>query len=142
MTHNGNNGLVTKIWGPPGWKFMHSVAYGYPLNPTDKHKKYYKHWFQTIGKILPCGACRTSYSNFISTGDTKLTNEVMKNRGTLTKWFFKVHQAVNNKLKMDYGSTYKNVTAQYEAYRAKDKSLSKRQKGGSRTKRKLYRLVR
>ncbi len=30
-----HNGLITKIWGGPGWIFNHSVTFGYPINPTD-----------------------------------------------------------------------------------------------------------
>ena len=25
-----NNGMMTKIWGPPGWLFLHCVTMGYP----------------------------------------------------------------------------------------------------------------
>ena len=137
---NANNGLITKIWGPPSWKFLHCVTYGYPVNPTAENKKSYKEYFILIGAILPCGACRTSYTHFINNGDTELTDKVMENRESLTSWFYKIHQKVNNKLKMDYGATLVNVTAKYENYRAKDKS-SKNQCGGA-TKKKIYKLVR
>ena len=90
-----NNGLMTKIWGPPGWKFLHSVTFGYPVKPTSEKKKYYKQFFKLAGEVFPCGACRESYQKFIGPGsDTELTNKVMKNRQTLTKWFYKIHNKV------------------------------------------------
>ena len=42
MTTNINNGLITKIWGPGAWEFLHSVTFGYPVSPTDEQKQYYK----------------------------------------------------------------------------------------------------
>lgn len=147
MASKSNNGLVTKIWGPPSWKFLHCVTYGYPVEPTPEQKKDYKQYFELIAKILPCGACRDSYNKFIHEGDTKLNDTVMNNRNSLTKWFYKLHQKVNKKLNIDYGSTYKNVTQRYEGYRAKDKSkpTDGPQNGGgviSSFRRRAYRLVR
>jgi len=119
--HDGqeNNGLITKIWGGAGWTFCHSVAFGYPVHPTDEQKIVYKNHFKSIGDILPCKYCRDSYQKFIMDGDTKLTDAVMQNRDTLTKWFFDIHNAVNNKLGVDYGVTYEDHVMKYESFRAK-----------------------
>ena len=27
---NADNGMMTKVWGPPGWLFLHCVTFGYP----------------------------------------------------------------------------------------------------------------
>lgn len=114
-----NNGLITKIWGGPGWIFGHSITFGYPLNPTEEQKNAYKQYFISLGDVLPCRYCRESYKKFISVGNTELTNEVMKNRESLTRWFYRVHEAVNAKLGVDYGITYEDVMNKYESFRAK-----------------------
>jgi len=114
-----NNGLITKIWGGPGWIFNHSVTFGYPLEPTEEQKLKYKNYFISLGDVLPCKYCRESYEKFIATGETALTNDVMENRVTLTKWFYRVHEAVNAKLEIDYGITYDDLTEKYESFRAK-----------------------
>ena len=130
--NNKNNGLITKIWGGSGWIFGHSVTFGYPLEPSSEQKSTYKNFFILFGDVLPCKYCRESYKKFISDGDTKLTNDVMFNRGTLTKWFYDIHEAVNKKLGVDYGVTYDDVICKYESFRAKcgptvlDKSKSVR----------------
>jgi hypothetical protein len=118
-TENKNNGLITKIWGGPGWTFGHAVTFGYPLEPTPEQKADYKQYFMLYSKILPCKYCRESYDKFISEGDTKLTNEVMKNRYTITKWFYDIHEAVNKKLGVDYGVTYEDVVRRFESFRAR-----------------------
>lgn len=114
-----NNGLITKIWGGAGWTFCHSVAFGYPIHPTDEQKVTYKNHFKSIGDILPCKYCRDSYQKFIAEGDTRLTDAVMESRNSLTRWFFDIHNAVNNKLGVDYGITYEEHVAKYESFRAK-----------------------
>lgn len=121
---NSNNGLITKIWGPGGWTFMHSITFGYPINPTNEQKKQYKHFFESVGDVLPCSYCRESYKNFILTGKTKLTDEVMENRESLTKWLYFLHEAVNRKLGVDYGVSYNDVANRYESYRAICNSLN------------------
>lgn len=114
-----NNGLITKIWGSPGWIFNHSVTFGYPVNPTESQKRDYRDYFTALGKVLPCRFCRDSYQKFLVTDRTALTDDVLKNRDSLTKWFYNIHEAVNNKLEMDYGVTYEDVVRRYESFRAK-----------------------
>lgn len=115
---NKNNGLITKIWGGSGWLFGHSVTFGYPLEPTDEQKQYYKEFFILFGKVLPCKYCRESYAKFISEGDTELNDAVMLNRHSLTKWFYDIHETVNKKLGVDYGVTYDDIVLKYESFRA------------------------
>ena len=37
---NENNGLMTKIWGPPGWLFLHCVTMGYPVSMDSKNQEH------------------------------------------------------------------------------------------------------
>ena len=39
MDLNANNGLITKIWGPPAWEFLHSITFGFPISPTPEQKE-------------------------------------------------------------------------------------------------------
>lgn len=118
LISNKNNGLITKIWGPPAWTFLHCVTFGYPIEPTEENKEKFKMFFELVGDILPCKYCRESYKEFISQERTRLTDDVMQNRDTLTKWFYDIHNEVNNKLDTVYGVKYEDVVKRYEAYRA------------------------
>lgn len=124
-----NNGLITKIWGSPAWIFNHAITFGYPLEPTNEQKQLYRNYFISLGDILPCRYCRDSYKKFISSGETELTDNVMTNRETLTKWFYKVHEAVNAKLEVTYGMTYEDLVDKYESCRAKCGKPTKTAKG-------------
>lgn len=116
---NINNGLMTKIWGPCAWFFVHCVAFGYPINPTNEQKEQYKSFFIYLGFVLPCNLCRNSYQFFIKDGETEITDNIFENRDTVTKWVFKLHNRVNKKLGADYGTTYEEFCNKYESFRAK-----------------------
>jgi ASC-1-like (ASCH) protein len=120
MSHdpNLNNGLITKIWGKSGWIFGHSITFGYPIQPTNEQMEQYRCYFNSMGDVLPCKYCRDSYKKFISSGVTELTNNDLKDRNSLTNWFYRVHNAVNDKLGVNYGVTYDEVVDRYESFRA------------------------
>jgi hypothetical protein len=78
-------------------------------------------YFRLLGKVLPCIYCRVSYDEFITdtTKNTLLNMETMASRETLTRWGLALHDAVNNKLGVDYGVTYEEMCYKYESYRAR-----------------------
>jgi len=116
---HANNGMMTKIWGGPGWVFCHSVSFGYPLRPTEEQKRHYLEFFRGIGHVLPCCYCRESYQTFIQEEPTILDWSVMENRGTLTYWLYQIHERVNHKLGIRYLFTYQDLQTKYESFRAK-----------------------
>lgn len=117
---NKNNGLITKIWGPPMWESIHSIAFGYPVEPTEEHKINYKNFFINLKNVLPCRYCRESYEEFIKTDpDARLMDTVFESRDTLTEWVYKLHQRVNKKLGVDYRLSLDDFRHKFETYRAK-----------------------
>ena len=55
---NADNGMMTKVWGPAGWLFLHCVAAGYPNiidtdNPEhiEKQNDYYR-FFYYLGRCF------------------------------------------------------------------------------------------
>lgn len=119
MDTNIHNGLMTKIWGPHMWFSINCIAFAYPIQPNEKQKIQYKSFFEFLGYVLPCSYCRDSYQYFITDGITKLTDDVFENRDTLTKWVFELHNRVNQKLCINYNTTYEEMCEKYELFRAK-----------------------
>ena len=118
-----NNGMMTKVWGPAGWVFLHSCVMGYPCKINDKckedikRKKKTKQFFMTIGYIFPCRYCRESYIKFIK---ELPIDKYLDSRRKLAYWLYRIHNKVNNKLgipKCDI-PTFKKVYDRYETYRA------------------------
>lgn len=118
MTNNKTQGILPKIWGPHAWIFLHSMTFNYPEEPTTNERNYYKIYFEELANTLPCEECRESYKKFISEGETKLDDEALKDRSSLTKWLYYIHNAVNNKLGINYGVSYDDLVQKYEAFRA------------------------
>ena len=116
--HNHNNGLITKIWGPPLWTALHSITFGYPINPTLEQQHSSKQFFYHLGDVMPCVHCRTSYKKFIEEQDT-LLEQSLNNRESLVKWLYNIHNKVNRKLNMNYNLDYNTFIKKYENYRAK-----------------------
>ena len=110
-----NNGLMTKVWGPPGWVFLHSVTFGYPIEPTFAQKEHYRNFFTNIGNIFPCKYCRDSYKVFLQ--EIPLDNAVLDTRNNLVEWLWKIHNRVNKKLGTK-PTGLREVKARYEKYRA------------------------
>ena len=114
-----DTGMQTRVWGPAGWLFLHSVAQNYPWKPTHEQIKNYLIFFKHLGNVLPCRYCRESYQEFVSQKDTLLDENVLKNRYTLVKWLYNIHNKVNNKLGITCKDSLRSVWTKYESFRSK-----------------------
>jgi len=114
-----DTGMQTRVWGPAGWLFLHSIAQNYPWKPTEEQKVNYYNFFKLTGNVLPCRYCRESYQQFISEPGTTLTMSSMDSRKTLVTWLYKIHNKINKKLDVKEHPTLKEVWEKYESFRSK-----------------------
>jgi len=114
-----DTGMQTRVWGPGGWLFLHSIAQNYPWEPDTQKKEDYLQFFRLIGNVLPCRYCRESYQDFIKQSGTELNFSVMKDRKTLTTWLYNIHNKINKKLGINCDLTLKQVWEKYESFRSK-----------------------
>lgn len=130
---NIDNGLMTKVWGPAGWLFLHCITFGYPyaINPNnpdhDNKKRDYKQFFELLGKVFPCKYCRESYQVFIK---ELPIDKYLNTRKDLIAWLYKIHNKVNNKLGVNECNIPKlqEVHNQYETYRAQCKKTTEEER--------------
>jgi len=126
-----NEGILTRVWGPAGWMFLHSIAQNYPWRPTDEQMQNYYTFFKLTGNVLPCRYCRESYQEYINSGNTTLTMKNMKNRKTLFLWLYNIHNRINKKLGIKSHPSKLEVWRKYESFRANcHKSVKKPVKKG------------
>ena len=45
--YNSGDGMLTSVWGPPMWHFLHTMSFNYPVDPTDEDKKNYRDYIYT-----------------------------------------------------------------------------------------------
>ena len=128
---NRQNGLMTKIWGPPGWLFLHAVTFGFPDNPDDPDHKHrvihYANFFKSLGHVLPCKYCRESYNEYIREVPIE---PFLKSRDKIIEWLFTIHEKVNDKLGVPHCDrpSLDEVKETYEKYRANCKQTTDKER--------------
>ena len=81
------------VWGPHGWKFIHYVTLGYPVNPTDEDKEKYFNFFHSLKYVIPCSICGNHFKENLE--KTPLDDDALSTKMKLIAWGIKMHNHVN-----------------------------------------------
>jgi|TARA_B100001094_G_scaffold177133_1_gene171117 hypothetical protein len=111
------DGMLTSVWGPSLWHYLHTMSFNYPINPTIAQKKYYKQFILSLKYVLPCKYCRMNLRKNLRA--VPLTETVLKNRDNFSKWMYDLHEHINTMLKKKSGLSYQDVRERYEHFRAR-----------------------
>ena len=115
--YNSNDGMLTSVWGPSMWHYLHTMSFNYPVNPTQQDKQHYYDFIQSLKWVLPCGKCRKNLrKNFKK---IPLTMSLMKSRDTFSKYIYDLHELINHMLGKKSALTYDMVRERYEHFRAR-----------------------
>ena len=114
---NSNEGMLTSVWGPSMWHSLHTISFNYPVNPSKDDKKNYYNFFKSLQNILPCKYCRINYKKNIQ--KVPLNMRTMKNRYTVSKWLYDLHEEINTMLCKKSNLTYEKVQNRYENFRSR-----------------------
>jgi len=123
------DGMLTTVWGPSIWLFLHTMSFNYPNEPTKEQKKYYRNFILNLENVLPCKYCRINLKkNFKK---LPLTMTHMKNRYTFSKYVYDLHEHINKMLNKTSGLSYEDVRERFEHFRARciNKPVIKIEKG-------------
>lgn len=111
------DGMMTTIWGPSLWHYLHTMSFNYPVNPTPDDKKHYRDFILNLKYVLPCKYCRQNIvKNFKI---HPLTLAEMASRDTFSRYVYKLHEIVNTMLKKKSGLSYCDVRERYEHFRSR-----------------------
>jgi hypothetical protein len=111
------DGMLTSVWGPSLWHYLHTMSFNYPVNPTDVQKKYYKQFVMSLKYVLPCKYCRMNLRKNLKA--VPLSDTALKNRDNFSKWMYDLHEHINTMLKKKSGLSYEDVRERYEHFRAR-----------------------
>lgn len=134
------DGMLTTVWGPSVWMFLHTMSFNYPVEPTEEDKNNYRNFVLSLKDVLPCKYCRMNLvKNF---KQLPLTMADMKNRETFSKYIYELHELVNTMLQKKSNLSYDDVRERFEHFRArctkdiaekkkiiKNKTVKKKEKG-------------
>ena len=115
--YNSGDGMLTGVWGPSIWHYLHTMSFNYPVNPTKEDKKYYKESILSLRYTLPCKYCRENLKNNLK--DLPITDSVMKNRDSFSRYVYKLHEHINKMLNKKSGLSYNDVRERYEHFRSR-----------------------
>lgn len=115
--YNSNEGMLTSVWGPSLWHYLHTMSFNYPVKPTAANKRHYKDFILGLQYVLPCRYCRENLKNNLKSMPLKMSD--LKNRETFSKWVFNLHELVNKMLNKTSGLTYCQVKERYEHFRSR-----------------------
>jgi hypothetical protein len=132
--YNSSDGMVTRIWGPPLWHFLHTMSFNYPVDPTSEDKKYYRNFIFSLEYVLPCKHCRMNFKTNLK--QLPLTMKDMKNRETFSKYVYELHELINRMLHKKSCLTYCQVRDRYEHFRSRCNNKPKLFKLNKHTRRK------
>ena len=129
------DGMLTTIWGPGMWHFLHTMSFNYPEHPTKDEMQHYKEFIISLNHVLPCGKCRDNFNELLK--KHPLTNKHLKNRESFSKFVYTMHEYVNQTLNKKSNLKYEDVRQLYEHFRARcsiqnestNKPLVKNEKG-------------
>lgn len=126
--YNSPDGMLTSVWGPPLWHTLHTISFNYPIAPTKEDKDAYFNYFNSLQKVLPCRYCRDNLKKNLK--KIPLKRSTFKNRETLSRWVYEIHETINKMLNKKSKLNYEQVRDRYEHFRARClNTKSKAEKG-------------
>ena len=115
--YNSGDGMLTTVWGPSMWHYLHIMSFNYPINPTKLDKKNYRDFIINLQNVLPCKYCRQNLKNNLK--QQPLTIKDLNNRESFSKYVYELHELINNMLKKPSNLTYEEVRDRYEHFRSR-----------------------
>jgi len=115
--YNSGDGMLTNVWGPSVWHFLHTMSFNYPIDPTTEQKNNYRNFVLSLRHVLPCKYCRINLvTNF---KQLPLTMKQMKSRETFSRYVYELHELVNKMLHKKSNLSFCDVRERYEHFRAR-----------------------
>jgi len=91
--YDSNEGVRSSSFAV-AWALLSIVAIGMPVNPDEKRKEHLHSFLLSLGHVLPCKACRTSFdANIVASGYNPVVH--LQSRQAFARYIHKLHNTVN-----------------------------------------------
>jgi hypothetical protein len=115
--YSSGDGMLTTVWGPAMWHYLHTMSFNYPVNPTAEDKKHYKNFVLNLKNVLPCKYCRINLANNLKKKPLQMCD--MASRETFSRYIYELHETVNRMLNKKSNLSYCDVRERYEHFRSR-----------------------
>jgi hypothetical protein len=109
-----------KIWGPPYWFFLHTVALTYPHHPNDVTKKKYYEFIQNLPLFLPVEQISKEFEQLL---EKFPVTPYLENRTSFIKWIHFIHNQINLKLEKPTISLHDFRVQYYNHYKSQNEKM-------------------
>ena len=134
--YSSSDGMLTRVWGPSMWHFLHTMSFNYPVKPSDETKKQYTEFVHSLQHVLPCGKCRDNLTKNLCKLPIRMRDLV--DRRAFSTYIFNLHELINEMTGKTSGLTYDGVREQYEHFRARCSNDDAGSKSGGRRQTKKH----
>ena len=115
--YTSGDGMLTTVWGPSMWHYLHTVSFNYPVRPTSADKKHYRELLMNMQHTLPCRHCRENLKRNFRAHPLKACH--MTNRDAFSRYVYRLLEIVNKMLGKQSGLSFCEVRERYEHFRAR-----------------------
>jgi hypothetical protein len=115
--YNSNDGMLTTVWGPSAWHFLHTMSFNYPTCPSESDKIHYKEFILNLKNVLPCGKCRKNLKKNFKKHPLEMKD--MESRETFSRYVYELHETINKMLGKKSNLSYEDVKERYEHFRSR-----------------------
>ena len=115
--YKSGDGMLTTVWGPAMWHYLHTMSFNYPVEPTAENKKHYRDFVYNLRNVLPCKYCRINLTNNLKKKPLQMCH--MASRATFSRYIYELHETVNKMLNKNSNLTYCDVRERYEHFRSR-----------------------
>lgn len=115
--YSSGDGMLTSVWGPSLWHYLHVISFNYPNEPTKLQKSKYKQMLLNLQYTLPCKYCRINLKNNFK--KFPLNNSIFENRNSFSRYIYNLHELINKMLGKKSNLSYCDVRDRYEQFRSR-----------------------
>jgi hypothetical protein len=115
--YKSGDGMLTTVWGPAMWHYLHTMSFNYPVEPTTENKKHYREFVYNLRHVLPCKYCRINLANNLKKKPLLMCH--MQSRATFSRYIYELHELVNKMLGKKSHLSYCDVRERYEHFRSR-----------------------
>ena len=115
--YNSGDGMLTSVWGPSMWHYLHIMSFNYPVKPSSQEKMHYKNFMLNLQYVLPCRHCRENLTNNYKAYPIKECH--LKSRAAFSRYVYRLHEIINKMLGKKSGLKFCDVKERYEHFRSR-----------------------
>ena len=109
--------MLTTVWGPSLWHYLHILSFNFPIKPTSIQKKKHLEFIKNLQYTLPCKYCRINLRKNFKI--LKPNKNIVESRETFSRYVYNLHELINSMLNKKSNLTYNDVRQRYEHFRAR-----------------------